>query len=173
MPDDVMRKVNALGKRGARAIERGKITFRNRKGDKFSWENDTFDDLVVDNEEKKIYPDVAAEIPTVPLQEELDSGTKLTNFKDDALSLRARLAKAGANANPTDCKGQKDRGVAQSDQSVVDLTSDESAGEQPSQGVRIKMESEFPTVDPNSADVPTQSTPASEPELGRGRRVRK
>ena len=66
--------------------------------------------------------------------------------------------------------------MAQSDQSVVDLTSDESAGEQTSQGVRIKMESEFPTVDPNAADVPTKDildTPAPVPELGRGRRVRK
>ena len=106
MPDDVMRKVNALGKRGARAIERGNITFRNRKGDKFSWENDTFDDLVVVNEEKKIYPEVAAEIPSVPLQEEVDSDTKSTDFKDDALSLRAPLAKAGANANPADRNGR-------------------------------------------------------------------
>ena len=36
MPDDVKRKVEALGKRGARAIERGNITFRNRNGKKFS-----------------------------------------------------------------------------------------------------------------------------------------
>ena len=61
----------------------------------------------------------------------------------------------------------------ESDQSMVDLTNNEISDEQISQGVRIKMESEFPTVDPNAADVPTQDTPAPEPELGRGRRVRK
>ena len=63
--------------------------------------------------------------------------------------------------------------MTQSDQSVVDLTSDEPSEEQILQGVRIKMEKEFPTVDPNAAGVSTQSTPAPKPELGRGHRVRK
>ena len=41
MPDDIIRKVNALGKKGAHAIERGNVTFRNRNGEKFSiwWSN--------------------------------------------------------------------------------------------------------------------------------------
>ena len=67
MPDDIKRRVEALGKRGARAIERGNLTFRNRNGEKFSWENDAFEDLVVEKEEKRIYPDIPAEIPGVPL----------------------------------------------------------------------------------------------------------
>ena len=67
MPDGIKKQVEALGKRGARAIERGSITFRNRNGEKFSLENNTFEDLVVGKEEKKIYPDILADILGVPL----------------------------------------------------------------------------------------------------------
>ena len=56
MPDNIKREVEALGKRGARAIERGNLTFRNRNGEKFSWENDALDDLVVEKEEKRSTP---------------------------------------------------------------------------------------------------------------------
>ena len=56
MPDSIKKKVEALGKRGVRAIERGNITFRNRNGEKFSWENDAFEDLVVEKEEKRFTP---------------------------------------------------------------------------------------------------------------------
>ena len=122
---------------------------------------------------KKIYPDISTEIPGVPPQEAVDSGAQPTDYKDDALPLRARLAKAGTNANPPDHTGQKDQGVTQSGPSVVDLTDDAAGEEEPSQGVRIKLESEFPTVDPNSADVPTESTPVAEPKRSRGHRVRK
>ena len=67
MPDSVIRKVEELGKRGARAIERGKILFTNRKGEKFSWENNDLDEIVVEKDEEKIFPDILAEIPGVPL----------------------------------------------------------------------------------------------------------
>ena len=141
MPDDIKREVEALGKRGARAIERGKITFRNRKGEKFSWENDTFDDLVVDKEEKKIYPDISAETPGVPLVEGVNSGAQMSDFTDETSSLSDRIAKAVANTNPSGTE-PKDQGVAQDN--VIDLSDENSSvgseGEQPHQGVPIKDE---------------------------------
>jgi len=112
MPDDIKRQVEALGKRRARAIEHGNIMFRNRNGEKFSWENDTFDDLVMDKEEKKIYPDVSAEKPGIPLVESVNSGAQASDFKDETSSLSDRIAKAATHTNPSGTE-QKDRGVAQ------------------------------------------------------------
>ena len=42
-----------MGNGGTRAIEHGNLTFRNRNREKFSWENDAFEDLVVEKEEKR------------------------------------------------------------------------------------------------------------------------
>ena len=40
MPLDIRGKVEALGKRSAKAIKKGSLQFLNRKGEKFSWDND-------------------------------------------------------------------------------------------------------------------------------------
>ena len=114
----------------------------------------------MDDQEKKIYPDVPAEIPGVPLQEGVNSGAQATDFQDTSLSLRARMAKAGANANPPDQSRQKDRGVTQSDESVTDLTGDSPVEEPLSRGVYIKTESSVATSGAmQTHDVDTVNTP--------------
>jgi len=66
----LIRKVEAWGKKGARAIKRGRIEFLNRKGEKFDWDNDDLTDLeVVDEQPKLIDPGVA----DIPVPDEYDA----------------------------------------------------------------------------------------------------
>ena len=53
------------------------------KGEKFSWENNIFVNLVVDKEEKKFYPDIPEEIPKVLLEGCINSGAEAFNFKNN------------------------------------------------------------------------------------------
>ena len=64
----------------------------------------------MDSKEKKVYPDISAETPGVPLVEGINSGAQASDFQEETLSLSARITKAAANTNPSDT-GQKDRGV--------------------------------------------------------------
>ena len=59
-------KVEALGKKGARAIKKNAIKFLNRNKEKFDWDNDDLDDLEVESGEKRIYPEVPDGVPGVP-----------------------------------------------------------------------------------------------------------
>ena len=129
------------------------------------------DDLVVEKEEKKIYPDIPAEIPGVPLVEGINSGALPSDFKDETSSLSDRIAKAAANTNPSADAIQKDRGVSQDD--VIDLTDENPSiepEEQPTQGVIVK--DEFGDV-PGISEPPTVPPTVPEPEMGRGKRARK
>ena len=125
----------------------------------------------MDKEEKKIYPDISAETPGVPLVEGINSGAQVSYFTDETSSLSDRIAKAAANTNPPGTE-PKDRGVAQDN--VIDLSDEnssvESVGEQPHRGVPIK--DEFHGVPISEDTVPTP-VPTPEPEpLGRGKRTR-
>ena len=50
----MVQKVEAWGKRGARAIKRGCIEFLNKKKEKFDWKNDDLLDLEVVSEQPKL-----------------------------------------------------------------------------------------------------------------------
>ena len=91
-----------------KSIKRNNITFRNRNGEKFSRENDVFDNLVADEEEKKVYPDIPAEIPGIPLEEGINSGAQASDFQEETSLLRNLIAKAAANRNPSEAN-KKDR----------------------------------------------------------------
>ena len=57
---------------------------------------------MVEKDEKKIFPDVPAEIPGVPLREEINSGAQPTDFQDAMPSLQDRMKRAVENANLAD-----------------------------------------------------------------------
>ena len=57
------KKVEARGKKGARAIKNGCIKILNRKGEKFDWKNDDLSDLDVASEQPKVGDSGLADIP--------------------------------------------------------------------------------------------------------------
>ena len=62
-----------MGEKGARVIQRDSIEFRNRKGEKFDWENDDLSDLEVANEQPKMTDPGVADISVdANDEEELD-----------------------------------------------------------------------------------------------------
>ena len=58
----------------------------------------------------------------------MNSGTQESGFKESEPSFKERVRQAAGEANPTDVS-QKDRGVTQSDHSVIDLSEDGSVVE--------------------------------------------
>ena len=59
----LIKKIEAWGKKGARAIKKGCIEFLNRNGEKFDWDNDDLSDLEVANEQPKLVDRGVADIP--------------------------------------------------------------------------------------------------------------
>ena len=93
----LIRKVEAWGKKGARAIKRGRIKFLNRKGEKFDWDNDDLTDLeVVDEQPKLIDPGVA----DIPVPDEYDEEITESDEKErPSYVTRAVLARQRAGLN--------------------------------------------------------------------------
>ena len=106
--NDLIRKVEAWGKKGACVIQRDSIEFRNRKGEKFDWENDDLPIyLEVANEQPKMTDPGVADIYVDDDDEEELGGEDAPKEKPScvtrAVSARRR---AGLDREPEPCKAR-------------------------------------------------------------------
>ena len=66
MPDRVIKKVNTYGAKTKREVYGRDFDFLNRNKKKFDWdEEDDLNDMIA---QQKLYPDIPAEFPGVPLK---------------------------------------------------------------------------------------------------------
>ena len=90
MPDHVIRRVNAIGKREKQGRA---FRFLNRRGEPYEWTDEVpeddpeFQGLLDENEDTAVYPDISAELPGVLLEEQEQDFQTLTeepgaNFRD-------------------------------------------------------------------------------------------
>ena len=69
LPDRLLTKANAWGKKGKNAILKGQIKFLNRKGEKFEWDNNNLTEInMADKEPNLVQPDFIAEIPGIEVK---------------------------------------------------------------------------------------------------------
>jgi hypothetical protein len=98
MPTRVIKRVDTIGAQEAQGRE---FRFLNRNEDAFTWTDEvpaddpTFQGLL--KEEEAVYPDITAELPGVPLEEEVVDHRAVTD--KDELDFRVIAARALDNAN--------------------------------------------------------------------------
>jgi hypothetical protein len=98
MPTRVIKQVDMIGAQEAQGWE---FRFLNRNKDAFTWtdkmpvDNPAFQSLL--KEEEAVYPDITAELPGVPLEEEVVDHRTVTD--KDELDFRVLAARALDNAN--------------------------------------------------------------------------
>ena len=69
LPERIIEKASAWGRRSKEIIAKNAIQFRNRQGGKFDWENDDMSELKVTTElPKMIHPDMVVNIPGIELE---------------------------------------------------------------------------------------------------------
>ena len=82
MPDHVIRRVNAIGKREKQGWT---FWFLNRRGEPYEWTNEVpeddpeFQGLLEETEDTAVYPDISAELPGVLLEEQEQDFQTLTD----------------------------------------------------------------------------------------------
>ena len=107
----MIRKVEAWGKRSARAIKRNRIDFLNRKGEKFDWDNDDLSDLErVDEQPKMIDPGVADVPEDDKYDEDPDQGRRVEEKPSYVTRAVAARERAGLNReSPRQARGVDER----------------------------------------------------------------
>ena len=133
----LLRKANAWGKKGKKAILKGQIKFMNRKGEKFDWDNDNLTEInMAYKEQKLVQPDFIAEIPGIEVDRYYEPirGPKPNTEPEVKSSYAERANNARKNSDQkTDVVTQsKTRGVDddEDDASVIEIeeSDDESDG---------------------------------------------
>jgi hypothetical protein len=101
MPTRVIKRVDTIGVREAQGRE---FRFLNRNKDAFTWtdkvpaDNPAFQGLL--KEEEAVYPDITAELPGVPLEEEVVDHRTVTDKDEPDFRVLAARALDNANINP-------------------------------------------------------------------------
>jgi hypothetical protein len=101
MPTRVIKWVNTIGAREAQGRE---FRFLNWNKDAFTWtdemlaDNPTFQGLL--EEEEAVYPGITAELPGVPLEEEVVDHRAVTDKDEPDIRVLAARALDNANINP-------------------------------------------------------------------------
>ena len=76
LDNQLVRKVEEWGKKGASVIKRGCIDFLNRNGEKFDWDNGNLSELEVVSEHPKLVDPGVAEIPLATEPDEELGGSR-------------------------------------------------------------------------------------------------
>jgi hypothetical protein len=101
MPTRVIKRVDTIGAQEAQSRE---LRFLNQNKDAFTWtdvvpvDNPAFQGLL--KEEEAVYPDITAELPGVPLEEEVVDHRAVTDEDEPNFKVLVARALDNANINP-------------------------------------------------------------------------
>ena len=152
LDNHLVQKVEAWGKKGARAIKRGCIEFLNRKKEKFDWENDDLSDLEVVEEQPKVTDPGVADIPEEDEYDE-DLGTDKNKKEKPSYVTRAVAARRAAGLDG-ESGPRAARGVRERADDVIEIDDDSVQMDVPEPPMTIKVEVE---------DIPEAADEESEP----------
>ena len=98
MPNRVIRRMNWWGKKSKQIQYGRKLEFLNRRKQSYDWENDENDPLeaLEEAEEQKVHDDVPAELPGIPLEEDIPEGPAVIDEPEETLAEAASRAREAA-----------------------------------------------------------------------------
>lgn len=102
MPNRVIRRMNWWGKKSKQIQYGRKLAFLNRRKQSYDWENDENDPLeaLEEAEEQKVHDDVPAELPGIPLEEDIPEGPAVIDEPEETLAEAASRAREAAGIEP-------------------------------------------------------------------------